>query len=155
MVLKRVRATKILLEAKIFKIICMIMLKKFNFFNLTYISIIYLCFFVVLKQIQIVLKILTAAAILLAASLFKMVCIIMSKKRIFILTYLSIIYICFFVVFKKLQIGFKSPRAGAILLGAVLFKMVCKILPEYLKIYLITQFFNVFSQLCQNTYILL
>ena len=47
-------------------------------------------------------------------------------------------YLYFVVVLKKLQIGFKSPRAGAILLVAVLFKMVCKILLEYLKIYLIT-----------------
>jgi len=84
------------------------------------------------------LKILTAAAILLEASLFKMVCIIMSKKKNFYPDLFIYYSYLFFVVFKKLQIGFKSPRAGAILLGAVLFKMVCKILPEYLKIYLIT-----------------
>ena len=84
------------------------------------------------------MKILTAAAILLVASLFKMVCIIMSKKKEFLSWPIYLLFIFVFVVLNKLQIGFKSPRAGAILLGAVLFKMVCKILPEYFKMYLIT-----------------
>ncbi len=54
----------------------------------------------------------------------------MKKKNFYPDLFIYYSYL-FFVVFKKLQIGFKSPRAGAILLVAVLFKMVCKILLEY------------------------
>ena len=95
MVLKSVTATEILLEARLFKIICMIILKKIQ---ISYPDLFIYClslFFVVLKQIQIVLKILTAAAILLAASLFKMVCIIISKKYYIFYPDLFIYYLYF------------------------------------------------------------
>ena len=124
MVLKSLRAAAILLVASLFKIVCIIQLKYFQFFILTNLYIIYLCFCGMKIDTDGFEKS-ESCCNLLVARLFKIFCIIILKYlQIFILAYSSIIYHCFVVVQKYLQIVFKSLRATAILLVATLFKMV-------------------------------